>query len=164
MHSSPRSCELESSIRERHYSPEYAVSRVLRRYAKIFQSLDSGFLSERSNDIIDIEKRLLRTLLGKPREEIADLQAPVLILAHNLTPSETANLNRQFVLGFVTEIGGPGSHTAIVAEGMEIPAVVGTGPFLHEVSGGDTVIIDGNEGFIESGRVVATFLSATLMM
>lgn len=140
--------ELEDSIRTRHYSPEYAVSRVLRRYAKVFQSLDSGFLAERSNDIIDIEKRLLRTLLGKPREELAEISSPVLILAHNLTPSETANLDRKFVRGFVTELGGPGSHTAIVAEGMEIPAVVGTGPFLHEVSGGETVIIDGNEGIV----------------
>jgi phosphotransferase system enzyme I (PtsI) len=140
--------ELDDSIRERHYSPEYAVSRVLRRYAKIFQSLDSGFLAERSNDIIDIEKRLLRTLLGKPREELAELASPVLILAHNLTPSETVNLDRRFVQGFVTELGGPGSHTAIVAEGMEIPAVVGVGPFLHEVSGGDTVIVDGHEGCI----------------
>jgi phosphotransferase system enzyme I (PtsI) len=140
--------ELEDSIRTRHYSPEYAVSRVLRRYAKVFQSLDSGFLAERSNDIIDIEKRLLRVLLGKPREEISSLESPVLILAHNLTPSETANLDRRFVMGFVTELGGPGSHTAIVAEGMEIPAVVGTGPFLHEVSGGDTIIVDGNLGLV----------------
>lgn len=140
--------ELEDSIRTRHYSPEYAVSRVLRRYAKVFSSLDSSFLAERSNDIIDIEKKLLRVLLGKPREEISDLASPVLILAHNLTPSETANLDRRFVLGFVTELGGPGSHTAIVAEGMEIPAVVGTGPFLKDVSGGDTVIVDGNLGLV----------------
>jgi phosphotransferase system enzyme I (PtsI) len=140
--------ELDDSIRQRHYSPEYAVSRVLRRYAKVFSSLDSGYLAERSNDIIDIEKRLLRTLLGKPREELAELISPVLILARNLTPSETANLDRKFVRGFVTELGGPGSHTAIVAEGMEIPAVVGTGPFLHEVSGGETVIIDGYEGIV----------------
>jgi phosphotransferase system enzyme I (PtsI) len=76
------------------------------------------------------------------------LTSPVLILAHNLTPSETANLDRKFVRGFVTELGGAGSHTAIVAEGMEIPAVVGIGPFLHEVSGGETVIIDGFEGVV----------------
>jgi phosphotransferase system enzyme I (PtsI) len=72
----------------------------------------------------------------------------VLILAHNLTPSETANLDRQFVKGFVTEVGGPGSHTAIVAEGLAIPAVVGTGPFLADVSGGEIVIIDGNQGLV----------------
>jgi phosphotransferase system enzyme I (PtsI) len=140
--------ELESMIRERHYSPEYAVSRALRRYAKIFQAIESSYLAERANDIYDIEKRLLRNLLGRNREELAQLISPVIVLAHNLTPSETANLNRAFVRGFATEIGGPGSHTAIVAEGLEIPAVVGTGEFLTDVSGGDLVIIDGDHGLV----------------
>jgi phosphotransferase system enzyme I (PtsI) len=140
--------ELESMIRERHYSPEYAVSRALRRYAKVFQSIESSYLAERANDIFDIEKRLLRNLLGRRREELSHLISPVVVLAHNLTPSETANLNRKFVRGFVTEVGGPGSHTAIVAEGLEIPAVVGTGPFLTDVSGGDVVIVDGDHGLV----------------
>jgi len=140
--------ELDQMIRERHYSPEYAVSRALRRYIKVFQSLQSGYLAERANDIFDLEKRLLRNLLGRSREGISGLTSPVLVLAHNLTPSETANLDRRFVRGFVTEIGGAGSHTAIVAEGLEIPAVVGTGPFLTDVSGGDLVIIDGDQGLV----------------
>jgi phosphotransferase system enzyme I (PtsI) len=140
--------ELEEMIRLRHYSPEYAVSRVLRRYAGIVQNLESRYLAERANDIFDIEKRLLRHLLGRRREGIAHLTSPVLVLAHNLTPSEAANLDSRFVRGFVTEVGGPGSHTAIVAEALGIPAVVGTGPFLTEVSGGDQVIIDGDEGLV----------------
>jgi phosphotransferase system enzyme I (PtsI) len=136
-------------IRQRHYSPEYAVSRTLRRYAQVLQSLQKNhYLAERANDIFDIEKRLLRNLLGRRREGLAQLTSPVLVLAHNLTPSETANLDRRFVRGFVTEIGGPGSHTAIVAEALEIPAVVGTGSFLTQVSGGDLVIIDGNKGLV----------------
>ncbi|MEN6458720.1 MAG: phosphoenolpyruvate--protein phosphotransferase [Thermoguttaceae bacterium] len=140
--------EVEEMIRQRHYSPEYAVSRVLRRYAQVFQRLESSYLAERANDIFDIEKRLLRHLLGRRREGIAHLTSPVLILAHNLTPSETANLDRRFVRGFVTEMGGPGSHTAIVAEALEIPAVVGTGAFLTEVSGGELTIIDGDKGLV----------------
>ncbi len=140
--------ELEEMIRQRHYSPEYAVSRTLRRYAQVFQRLESAYLAERAHDIFDIEKRLLRHLLGRRREGIAHLSSPVLVLAHNLTVSETANLDRRFVQGFVTEIGGPGSHTAIVAEALQIPAVVGTGPFLTEVSGGDQVIIDGDQGLV----------------
>jgi phosphoenolpyruvate-protein phosphotransferase (PTS system enzyme I) len=140
--------ELEEMIRQRHYSPEYSVSRALRRYAKVFQSLEGNYLPERANDIFDIEERLLRNLLGRRREELAHLNSEVLILAHNLTPSETANLNPKFVRGFVTEIGGPGSHTAIVAEALGIPAVVGTGPFLTDVSGGETVIIDGDQGLV----------------
>ncbi|HCK40194.1 MAG TPA: phosphoenolpyruvate--protein phosphotransferase, partial [Planctomycetaceae bacterium] len=140
--------EIEEMIRKRHYSPEYSVSRALRRYAKVFQTLEGPYMAERANDIFDIEKRLLRNLLGRAREELLTITSPVLVLAHNLTPSETANLNPRFALGFVTEIGGPGSHTAIVAEGLGIPAVVGIGPFLTDVSGGDTVIIDGDQGQI----------------
>jgi phosphotransferase system enzyme I (PtsI) len=140
--------ELQQLICERHYSAEYAVSRALRRYAKVFQSLENSNLAERANDIFDIEKRLLRNLLGRRREEMSELRSPVLILAHNLTPSETSNLHREYVKGFVTEIGGPGSHTAIVAEALAIPAVVGTGPFLTDVSGGDQIIIDGDQGLV----------------
>ena len=140
--------ELDQLIRERHYSPEYAVSRALRRYVKVFQALDNSYMAERATDILDIEKRLLRNLLGRRREEISSLTSPVLVLAHNLTPSEAANLDRQFVRGFVTEVGGPGSHTAIVAQGLEIPAVVGIGDFLTDVSGGELVIVDGDRGMV----------------
>ncbi|MEQ8211833.1 MAG: phosphoenolpyruvate--protein phosphotransferase [Lacipirellulaceae bacterium] len=140
--------EVEELIRTRHYSPEYAVSRSLRKYAKVFESLDGEYMAERANDIFDIEKRILRNLLGMRREELSQVTSPVLVLARNLTPSETANLNPQFVMGMVTEIGGPGSHTAIVAEGLGIPAIVGVGGFLTDVSGGDTVIIDGDQGQI----------------
>lgn len=139
--------ELASAVRERNWWPEYAVSRTLRRYAKVFQKLDNH-IAQRAHDIYDIEKSLLRNLLGQRRETLASISEPVVILAHNLTPSETANLDRRFVKGFATELGGPGSHTAIVAEGLEIPAVVGIGPFLADVSGGEPVILDGNQGVV----------------
>lgn len=138
--------EVEEMIREQQFSPEYAVSRTLRRYAKIFQQLETSSLAERAQDFYDIEKTLLRNLTGRKREELASLNAPVIILAHNLTPSETATLDRKFVLGFATETGGAGGHTAIVAKGLEIPAVVGTGLFLADVAGGDLVIVDGDHG------------------
>jgi phosphotransferase system enzyme I (PtsI) len=141
--------ELIELIRENHNSPEYAVSRVMRRYAKIFQELRDDYLAERANDIFDLERRLLRCLLGERREELSHITSPVVVLAHNLTPSETAMLDPKFVLGFVTEIGGAGGHTAIVAKGLEIPAVVGTGKFLTDVSGGELAIVDG-----DSGRVI----------
>lgn len=139
--------KLEEMIRQRHYSPEYSVSRALRHYAKVIQSLD-GVMQERASDIFDIEKRLLRHLFGKSREELAHIHSEVLVLAHTLTPSETSKLNPKYVKGFVTEIGGPGSHTAIVAEALGIPAVVGTGPFMTDVSGGETAIIDGYQGLV----------------
>lgn len=140
--------ELDSLIREQKYSPEYAVSRALRRYIKVFQGLSGGNFATRASDIFDVEKRLLRNLLGRRREEFSRVTSPVVVLAHDLTPSETANLDRNFVRGFVTEVGGPGSHTAIVAEGMEIPAVVGVGSFLTDVSGGDLIILDGHQGIV----------------
>jgi len=140
--------EVESLVRTRHYSPEYSVSRVLRRYAKVFQHLENRYMAERAHDVLDIEKRLLRDLLGRQREELTHLTSPVIILTHDLTPSEAANLDPKHVLAFVSEVGGPGGHTAIVAEALEIPAVVGTGPFLSEVSGGEQLIVDGDQGLV----------------
>lgn len=138
--------QVEQLIREQNYSPEYAVSQTLRRYAQAFQQLGNGNLAERAHDIFDIERALLRQLLGARREELSHLQSPVLVLAHSLSPTETALLDREFVLGFVTEIGGAGGHTAIVAKALEIPAIVGIGSFLEQVSGGDLVIVDGDHG------------------
>ncbi len=137
---------IQRLIREDCFSAEFASSRVLRGFARQFQEIKNPYFAERAVDIFDLEKRLLRHLLGERREDLANLTAPVLVLAHNLTPSETAGLDRRFVLGFATEIGGHTSHTAILAGALEIPAVVGLGSFLSDVSGGETVIIDGNRG------------------
>ncbi len=138
--------EVETLIRDRCYSPEFASSRTLRKYARQFKALGNTYFAERAVDIYDLEKRILRHLLGEQRESLADLTEPVVVLAHNLTPSETAGLNRKYVLGFATEIGGRTSHTAILAAALEIPAVVGLGPFLADISGGETVLIDGTTG------------------
>lgn len=138
--------EVEALIRDQSRSPEFAVSRVLRSYAEQLQKMGDRYLSERALDIFDLEKRLLRQLLGESREELRNLTEPVIILAHDLTPGETATLDKRFVLGFATEVGGRTSHTAILAGALEIPAVVGLGRMLAEVSGGETVILDGDHG------------------
>ncbi|WP_437192380.1 phosphoenolpyruvate--protein phosphotransferase [Planctomicrobium sp. SH527] len=143
--------EMESRIREQFHSPEYAVTQVLRRFAHGLQTLGNQYLAERAADIFDLERSLLRHLLGEQREELSHLTASVVVLAHNLTPSETANLNRKFVRGFVTEIGGSTSHTAILAGALEIPAIVGVGSFLTSVAGGEMVILDGDEGKVIVG-------------
>jgi phosphoenolpyruvate-protein phosphotransferase (PTS system enzyme I) len=140
--------EIQKLVRERHFSPEFACSRVLRRFAKKVQNLGNIYLADRADDIFDLERRILRHLLGERREELTHLTAPVVVLAHNLTPGETATLPKGFVLGFATEVGGRTSHTAILAGALEIPAVVGLGGFLSDVSGGDVVIIDGTRGEI----------------
>jgi phosphotransferase system enzyme I (PtsI) len=138
--------DIESRIRKRRYSPEFAASLVLRRHARKLKDLGNAYLAERITDIFDLEKNLLRHLLGEQREELSQLTAPVVVLAHDLTPSETAALSKKYVLAFATEGGGPTSHTAILAGALEIPAVVGIGSFLTDVSGGETVIIDGDHG------------------
>jgi phosphoenolpyruvate-protein phosphotransferase (PTS system enzyme I) len=140
--------ELESLLREQHLSAEYAVSRVMRRHAKALESLDHGTFGTRSADLFDIEKTILRHLLGQHREQIQHLTEPVVVLAHDLTPSETASLDAKMVHAFVTEAGGRASHTAIMAGVLEIPAVVGVGRFLMDISGGDLVIVDGNRGVL----------------
>ncbi len=137
---------VEQLIREQHLSAETAASRVLDRYARVFQNLEDDYLAERAGDIFDIEKRLLGHLLGEASERLAQIREPVVVLAHDLTPSETAAFDRRFVKGLVTEVGGATSHTAIIAQALGIPAVVGVGSFLSDLSGGETVIIDGDHG------------------
>ncbi len=149
--------ELRRHIEHDHYSAEFAVAATLGRYAKVFDALPGPVVTERAHDIRDIERRLLRQLTGHHRQQLYQLRAPAVVLAHDLAPSETARLDPQFVLGFVTEAGGVGGHTAILAKAKEIPAVVGTGPFLTEVTVGDTVIVDGDHG-----RVVIRPDEATL--
>ncbi|HZY84843.1 MAG TPA: phosphoenolpyruvate--protein phosphotransferase [Gemmataceae bacterium] len=140
--------EVEDLIGSQHFAAEYAVSRVIRRYAKALESIQGGHLATRVADLFDLEKRILRHLLGQRREELAHLSEAVVVLAHDLTPSETAALDPNRVHAFATEAGGRASHTAIVAGVLEIPAVVGLGPFSTDVSGGDLVIVDGNRGLL----------------
>lgn len=140
--------EAERYIRERGHSAEYAVSLVMRQLAKKLASLDESHFSARAVDIFDIEKMILSRLLGKKRELLQHLKSPVVLLAHDLTPSETASIDPKVVQGFVTEAGGRTSHSAIVAGMLGIPAVVGVGRFLQDVSGGDLVIVDGTNGLV----------------
>ncbi len=140
--------EFETLIRDQGHAAEYAVSRVMRRHAKTLESLDSGLFSARASDLFDIEKAILRNLLDERLENLQQLRVPVVVLAHDLTPSETAALDPKMVHAFATETGGRASHTAIRAGVLEIPAVVGLGKFVTDVSGGDQVIVDGNRGVL----------------
>ncbi len=140
--------EIKDLITDKGFAAEYAVSRVMRRYAKALESINGGHLATRVADIFDLEKRILSCLLGQRREQLTQLTESVVVLAHDLTPSETASLDPKHVHAFVTEAGGRTSHTAIVAGVLEIPAVVGLGSFATDVSGGDLVIVDGNQGLL----------------
>ncbi len=132
-------------IDEECYSAEFAVSMVLSRYAHAFRNMGSEAMAERAGDIRDVERTLLEALGGAPMQVTGGVGQSIL-LSHDLTPSETANLDRDKIIGFCTEVGGPGGHTAIVARGMEIPAVVGLGSFLHRIERDAVVIIDGFRG------------------
>jgi phosphotransferase system enzyme I (PtsI) len=129
-------------------SAEYAVSVTLRNIASHFTKVKDPYISERAADIYDIERRLLRELLGGKREDIEHLTEEVAIVARELSPTQTAGFNRKFVKGIATDAGGRTSHTAIVARSLGIPAVVALEDLTECVSGGDTVIIDGNRGIV----------------
>ncbi len=138
--------ELGRRIHHQHQSAAYAVSQVLHQYASALRKLDNPLLADRAEDVIDIEKQLLLQLGAVTRKSLSDLSEPVIIVSHMLTPSETANLDRRHVRAFCTETGGAGGHTAIVAKGLELPAVVGIGPFMDNITSSAVVIVDGDRG------------------
>ncbi|MCK4601475.1 MAG: phosphoenolpyruvate--protein phosphotransferase, partial [Phycisphaerae bacterium] len=130
-----------------HVTAEYAVATVLRGYAKEFLAMPQ-YLAERVKDVYDIEKRLLRNLIGQQRQSLSHLRHDVIVLAHDLTPSQTAGMDREHMSGLAIDAGGQTSHTAIVARALGIPAVVGLNNVTAEATGGDTIIIDGNRGVV----------------
>jgi phosphotransferase system enzyme I (PtsI) len=127
---------------------EYAVSTILRQIASHFTKEKDAYISERAADIYDIERRLLKQLLGKKREDIGNLTEEVVIVARELSPTQTAGFNRKFVKGIASDAGGRTSHAAIVARSLGIPAVVALEDLTACVSGGDTTIVDGNRGIV----------------
>ncbi len=135
-------------ITQENYSAEYAVSTVLRDIARQIAGTPDTYISERVGDIYDIEKRLLRHLIGRRREDLDHLTEPVIVVAHDLTPTQTASFNRQFVNGIATDAGGRTSHTAIVARSLGIPGVVALSDVTAKVAAGDRVIVDGNRGTV----------------
>ncbi len=140
--------QIIAEIKSQSTTAESAVSIVVRRYAATFASMSDKYFSERGKDIYDIERRILKHLIGQKHEDLTHLQQDVVVIAHDLLPSQTAALDRNHVRGFAIDVGGRTSHTAIVARAMGIPAVVGLGNLTSEVSGGDTVIIDGGHGVV----------------
>ncbi|MDR2346106.1 MAG: phosphoenolpyruvate--protein phosphotransferase [Planctomycetaceae bacterium] len=140
--------ETENLIRTKSLAAESAVAITHNAQIEIFRKLNNTYIAEKINDIRDIEKRVLRYLLGTRSESLRKLTEPVILLASNLTPSETANLDRNFVKAVVTESGGLGGHTAILAAALEIPCIVGCGNFLENIKNGDIVIVDAISGLL----------------
>lgn len=143
---------LRRDARERitsdHLAAEHAVVDVLDTHAKRLEGLDDPYLAARAADVRDIQRRILEKFLGDPSVVVDASAPPHVILAHDLSPSQAAKLDPNHTLGFATEIGGRAGHTAIVAAALEIPAVVGLGPFLESARGCHTAIIDGDDGLV----------------
>ncbi len=149
--------EISDDIRRNRHSAEYAVSRTLKRKMKVLA--DDGnvaWVQPILQDLAETERALLRALMGDQREDLAHLARDVVVVAHDLSPARTLNLDRKRVLGLVTEIGGSTSHTAIVASSLGIPAAVGVEGVARDVTTGDRLILDGSTGTIIVDPDVAT--------
>ncbi|MBS8263253.1 phosphoenolpyruvate--protein phosphotransferase [Mesobacillus boroniphilus] len=137
---------IEDKIKTENVNAEHALKETADMFIGMFESMDNEYMKERAADIRDVTKRVLANLLGIQIPNPSMIAEEVVIVAEDLTPSDTAQLNRQFVKGFTTNIGGRTSHSAIMARSMEIPAVVGTKAATEEINNGDIVVVDGLKG------------------
>ena len=141
--------EVSRFIREDLVSAEYAFYSASEKYANALANVEDAYLSERAADLRDVTQRVLANLMGRPTcAGLADLAEPCIVVAHDLTPSDTAMMDSAKVLGFVTEVGSRTSHTAILARSLRIPAVLGLGGTIGELKSGQSVLIDGFNGFV----------------
>ncbi|MDR0362063.1 MAG: phosphoenolpyruvate--protein phosphotransferase [Planctomycetota bacterium] len=138
--------EVLRRIQRNRMTAEYAVQCTFGEYVRGLKG--KPFLNPRINDIQDIERRLLKAILGRHYEELHSLAREVVVIAHDLTPSQTAGMDRERILGFATDIGGTTGHTAIVARARELPAVVGLGSVSDTIQPGTEVILDGSRGIL----------------
>ncbi|MDP4088721.1 MAG: phosphoenolpyruvate--protein phosphotransferase, partial [Bacillota bacterium] len=134
------------TVEEGGVSAEEAVIAFTDMYFNILSEMEDEYMRERAADVKDIKERILRNLTGTVSGVVSELDGNTVIVAHDLTPSDTAQLDKSKVVGFLTDIGGRTSHTAIMARTLEIPAVVGLQDVTSSVKTGDTVIVDGVEG------------------
>lgn len=137
---------VKAKIRDEQLNADYALNEVATQFISMFENMKSAYLQERASDMRDVTKRILNHLLGVHFVSPAEIAEETIVLAEDLTPSDTAQLNREFVKGFATNIGGRTSHSAIMARSLEIPAVVGTKNILSQAKSGDLIIVDGLDG------------------
>jgi len=143
--------EVRGRIEKERVNAEAALSDAIEGYAAIFDAMEDEYMRARAADVRDVGQRVLRNLLGSGEEPLAELSSPVIVIACDLTPSDTAQMNKEMVQGFCTAMGGTTSHTAIMARILGIPAVVGLGDVALSIRNGDTLIIDGGEGVRQVG-------------
>lgn len=129
-----------------HLNAAYAFEQVANMFADMFKAMDNDYMKERAADVLDVKRRVIAHLLGIELNDPTEIDEEVIVVANDLTPSDTAQLNKEFVRGFITNIGGRTSHSAIMARSLEIPAIVGTKDITTHVETDDVVILDGLSG------------------
>ena len=134
--------EILAYLKENLVTADVATNKIIDQQVAVLSEIDDEYLKERAGDIRDIGNRLLRNILGMHIVDLGDIQEESILVAYDLTPSETAQLNLDKVLGFITDIGGRTSHTSIMARSLELPAIVGTNDITSHVKTGDLVILD----------------------
>lgn len=134
------------TITEEKMNAEWALKKSVQKIRQLFQQVEDGYIRERINDVEYVAERVLRNLAGKELESLSEITDRVIIVAHDLSPADTSEMNIGKVMGFITDVGGPTSHTAIMAQALEIPAVVGLESITQRVQDGDLLIVDGNSG------------------
>jgi len=136
------------TIRENQFAADWAFNKVLQNLLETFHRIEDPYLRERGHDLRQIGHRVLENLAGRPVDSIAAIRDPVVIVAHDLSPADTAQILKSPVLGFATDVGSRTSHTAITARSLGIPAVVGVEGATEEYRSAETVIVDGEEGVV----------------
>jgi phosphotransferase system enzyme I (PtsI) len=134
------------TIRKKKVTAEWALDLTLEKLDTAFKAIEDEYLRERSSDLHYVASRIFRNLLGKKHDDIAKIKGKVIVVAHDLSPADTLQMNLEHVAGFITDIGGKVSHTAILSRSMGIPAVVGLEVATSLINGGDLLIIDGETG------------------
>lgn len=136
------------TIKQSWINSEWALKINLDRVRKVFNSIDDEYLKSRKTDVDYVGERILRNLMGQDTEMISQIKEEVIVVAHDLSPADTAQMAKDKVTAFVTDMGGKTSHTAIMARSLEIPAVVGSEIATHSINTGDTLIVDGMTGVV----------------
>lgn len=140
--------EVTSELRGTKKNIEFCYDNVAQRYISFFRSMEDEYLRERVSDIGDVSRRLLHNLIGMQKVNLGELAAESIIISEDISPSDAADLDRNKLLGFVTDAGGKTSHSVIMARSLRIPAVVGTHDATKKIKSGDQIIVDGHEGLI----------------
>lgn len=140
--------EIESRLKAEELNVEYLLDDLIARYVEALRRVSDARFRERTNDLMDVGKRILSKLLGTKMTNLEHIDAPSVVVAYDLAPSETANIDVENAMGIAIDVGGPTSHTAILTRALEIPAVVGLKYSCAHVKPGDTIIIDGTNGYV----------------